>query len=195
LTRFPIWISESTNYKNKQLGTGGAAKIIKKAGRKAGISNKKLTMYTLRHSRATHLANHFTEPKMWKYFGWAAGTNVTKTYIHLSGIDVDEDLFALNEGRERRDTFYKLKPLKCIRCNESLSPNSNFCNKCALPINLSEQYLQEKDIESENHKLKVEFDNFQKEMDNKISKILDIIAVHPELKYIKTEVLQKKILI
>ena len=39
----------------------------------------------------------------------------------------------------------ELKPLKCTRCNESLSPNSYFCSKCALPINLRDQYLQEKD--------------------------------------------------
>ncbi|HJS64425.1 MAG TPA: hypothetical protein VJ767_06165 [Nitrososphaeraceae archaeon] len=67
---FHIWISESTNYKNKPLGLGGAENIIKEALYKAGLDNKDKRLYVLRHSRATHLCKYLTEAQMCTFFGW-----------------------------------------------------------------------------------------------------------------------------
>ncbi|HEY7228373.1 MAG TPA: tyrosine-type recombinase/integrase, partial [Nitrososphaeraceae archaeon] len=91
---YSIWVSESTNYKNKALGIRGAEKIIQKLIK--GIFPEKDTrLYILRHSRATHLAKHLTEAQMWAFFGWTAGSQVVRRYIHLSGRDIDSTLVSL----------------------------------------------------------------------------------------------------
>ena len=43
--------------------------IIEETLPKAGLTNKYRRLYLLRHSRATHLANHLTEAKMCIIFG------------------------------------------------------------------------------------------------------------------------------
>jgi integrase len=192
--QFPIWISEATNYKNKYLELGGAQKIMKVSLERAGLENKHGRLYDLRHARATHLAKYLTEAQMWTFFGWVPGTNVIRRYVHLSGRDIDSTLLAISEGKQVVLEQYKLKSTQCIRCHEKMYPDSNFCDKCGLSIDLNREYLEEKDTEAKYHKLQLDFDNLRKETDNKLSKILEIMAVHPELGCIKSEILLNKIL-
>ncbi len=120
---YPIWISEATNFKNNALGLRGAEKVIEEVLPGAGLTNKHARLYILRHSRATHLAKHLTEAQMCVFFGWVQGTQVVRRYIHLSGKDVDNVLLAINEGDKARVTEeYQLKPIKCTRCSEAISP-------------------------------------------------------------------------
>jgi integrase/recombinase XerD len=152
---YPLWISEATNYKNEALGIRGAEKIIGVSLLRSGLANKHARLYILRHSRATHLAKHLTEAQMCTFFGWVVGTQVVRRYIHLSGKDVDSPLFALNEGGQVKEDNYKMKTLKCKRCSETISPSGvNFCPKCALPINLNNEYTREMELEKENATLK-----------------------------------------
>lgn len=141
--RFPVWISEATNYKNRALGIRGAEKIVENTLGRAGFVNKQPRLYILRHSRATHLAKHLSEAQLWTFFGWCPGTKVVRHYVHLSGKDVDDALFALNGDEGLKTRKYSPKAQQCIRCNEQISPGSNFCKRCALPINFSEEYLTE----------------------------------------------------
>jgi integrase/recombinase XerD len=69
--RFPMWISEATNYKNQPLGLRGAEKIVEGVMRKGRFVNKHARLYILRHSRATHLAKHLSEAQLWTFFGWS----------------------------------------------------------------------------------------------------------------------------
>ena len=155
---YPLWVSEATNFKNNALGIRGAEKIIEDVLPKTGISNKHARLYILRHSRATHLARHFTEAQMCTFFGWVQGTQVVRRYIHLSGKDLDDKLLALNEGVENIKTEeYKLKPIKCQRCSENISSiGSSFCMKCGLSVKIADQYVQETEIERENKELKLQ---------------------------------------
>src|SRR5439155_25865604 len=148
---YPLWISEATNYKNEALGIRGAEKIIKVALLTCKLPNKHARLYILRHSRATHLAKHLTEAQMCTFFGWVQGTQVVRRYIHLSGKDVDNALLALSEGGEIKTEQYKLKNLICKRCSETISSaGMNFCPRCALPINLNNEYTREMELEEEN---------------------------------------------
>ncbi len=155
---FPIWISEATNYKNQQLGIRGAEKIIEKTMDKAKISNKQHRLYILRHSRATQLSKYLSEAQMCTMFGWRLGTKVVRNYIHLSGKDIDNVLISLNENGKVIQDEYKIKPLKCVKCRENISPNSNFCGKYSLPITLAEQYFNEINLIQENQKLQNKLD-------------------------------------
>jgi site-specific recombinase XerD len=173
---YPLWISEATNCKNEALGIRGAEKIIGIVLKRSGLSNKHARLYILRHSRATHLAKHLTEAQMCTFFGRVLGTDVVRRYIHLSGKDVDNTLFAINDEGRIRKGEYKLKSLKCIRCSETISPTMNFCSKCALPVNVNNEYTREMELEKENKILKEKYDHEMKaireEMENKFQQIL-----------------------
>jgi site-specific recombinase XerD len=163
--QYPLWISTATNFKNQPLGLRGAQKIIEETLPKAGLTNKHRRLYILRHSRATHLANHLTEAQMCIFFGWQLGTKVVRRYIHLSGKDVDNTLIALNEGAGQIKTEeYKLKSILCKRCSETISPGMNFCSRCALPVNLDNEYTREMELENENKILKEKYEHDMKSM-------------------------------
>ena len=196
MAQYPLWISEATNFKNQQLGLRGAQKIIEEALPKTGLSNKHARLYILRHSRATHLANHLTEAQMCVFFGWQHGTKVVRRYIHLSGKDVDKALIALTEGGQAKVEEYKLKSLICKRCSESISIGMNFCSKCALPINLDNEYTREMELEKENRFLKEKYEQDMKlmreEMNQQLSQIMSMIQQNSQLAYIKPEALTTK---
>ncbi|MDP9288905.1 MAG: tyrosine-type recombinase/integrase [Thermoproteota archaeon] len=194
---YPIWISEATNFKNKALGLRGAQKIIEQASPRSGLHNKHARLYILRHSRATHLAKHLTEAQMCTFFGWVVGTQVVRRYVHLSGKDVDSTLLALAEGEQMKTTEYKLKSLKCKRCSEMISPTMNFCSKCALPVDLNNEYTREMVLENENMGLREKLDQGMKamreEMNQKFNQIMSVIQENPRLSHVKPEVLAMKI--
>lgn len=125
-----LWLAEATNHKHKPLGLRGAEIMFARVMKRAGI-DKDSRLYVLRHSRATHLASKLTEAEMCKFFGWTLGTKVVKRYIHLAGIDIDKKLLqmqGLTIDKEREG----LKVKRCIRCQELLSPNHDYCLKCGL---------------------------------------------------------------
>jgi integrase/recombinase XerD len=191
---FSIWISESTNYKNKALGIRGAEKIIQKLI-KSIYPEKDTRLYILRHSRATHLAKHLTEAQMWTFFGWTAGSQVVRRYIHLSGRDIDSTLVSLAKTGNMENNLqeYKFKPKKCNRCFEEIAPGNKYCGKCALPVKLSEQYLKEKDLEIKNRNLKTRMESFERNMNEKITKLMLLIQQVPKLAYIKPDALLSKL--
>jgi hypothetical protein len=196
MAQYPLWISEATNFKNQQLGLRGAQKIIEETLPKTGFSNKHARLYILRHSRATHLANHLTEAQICVFFGWQHGTKVVRRYIHLSGKDVDKALIALTEGGQAKVEEYRLKSLRCKRSSESISIGMNFCSKCALPINLNNEYTREMELEEENRFLKEKYEQDMKlmreEMNQQFTKIMSMIQKNPKLLQVKPEVLSKK---
>jgi integrase/recombinase XerD len=193
---YPLWISEATNYKNEALGIRGAEKIIGVALRRSGLTNKHARLYILRHSRATHLAKHLTEAQTCTFFGWVLGSQVVRRYIHLSGKDVDNVLLAINEEGQVKKEEYKLKSLKCTRCSETISPGMNFCSKCALPVNLNNEYTREMELEKENEILKEKYEQdmrtMREEMNQQLAQIMSMIQQNPILSQVKPEALVKK---
>jgi integrase/recombinase XerD len=196
LDYYPLWISEATNFKNEALGIRGAEKIIGVALRRPGLTNKHARLYVLRHSRATHLAKHLTEAQLCTFFGWVLGSQVLRRYIHLSGKDVDNALLAINEGQVKKED-YKLMSLKCKRCSESISPGMNFCSRCALPVNLDNEYTREMELENENKILKEKYENDMKsmraEMNQQFTQIISMIQQNPKLSQVKPEILTRKV--
>jgi site-specific recombinase XerD len=80
---YPIWVSQSTNYKNNALGLRGSEKIIEESLPRSGLANKHARLYILRHSRATHLAKHLTEAQMCVFLAGLSGQKLyDDTYIY-----------------------------------------------------------------------------------------------------------------
>jgi hypothetical protein len=131
------------------------------------------------------------------FFGWVTGTQVVSRYVHLSGKDVDDALLALNEGGPMHREEHKLKSSKCKRCSESISPTMIFCSRCALPVNLNNEYTKEMELEKENKELNEKFGQqiiaLREEMNHRLSRIISMIQQNPKLVYIKPEALANKI--
>ncbi|HIP31889.1 MAG TPA: integrase [Crocinitomicaceae bacterium] len=98
-------------------------KEIKKAAKRAGI-RKPVNPHNFRHSRATFLANYFTEAQMSQWFGWVPASRMLSRYVHLSGRDIDRAYAILHgfEGEEEKRP--KFVPKKCPRCElEKVAPD------------------------------------------------------------------------
>jgi hypothetical protein len=84
------------------------------------------------------------------------------------------------------------KSLKCIRCSEDIVLGSNFCGKCSLPLNSSNKYTREMDLENENKDLKLEIESIRQEMNKQFGIIMSMIQQNAQLAYIKPEALTQK---
>ena len=71
----------------------------------------------------------------------------------------------------------------------------NFCSKCALPVNLNNEYTREMELEQENRDLKISIRSVREDMNQlnqQFSQIMSMIQQNPQLAQIKPEVLTKK---
>ena len=105
--------------------------------------------YLLRHSRATHLANHLTEAQMNAVLGWVQGSNMPAVYVHLSGRDVDRALLAAHgieeESREAKEEDTALKPIPCPRCKTVNPAGALYCSAGSLALSVKAVELIEED--------------------------------------------------
>lgn len=102
-------------------------KDIKTVAKKAGIK-KPVNPHNFRHSRATFLANYFTEAQLSQWFGWVPASRMPARYVHLSGRDIDKAYAVLHGLEGEEEKMPKFVPKKCPRCElEKISPDSKFC--------------------------------------------------------------------
>ena len=109
----------------KRLTSVGVNQVLKKIAKKSGIT-KRIYPHLFRHSRATHLAKYLTEQEMKIYFGWSMGSEMVKTYVHLSCRDLDEKILMLNElkGKEHLEfREFMIKMFKAYKERELSLPN------------------------------------------------------------------------
>ncbi len=131
----PLWIKNTSREQQEKgafqaMSYGAVRKILSKAFLSAGVK-KRFNPHNFRHSRATSLANSFTEAQLKEMFGWTQGSDMASRYVHLSGRDVDKALmksYGLDIPEEERDS--PLKPLVCAKCNTTNPPTFSYCSKC-----------------------------------------------------------------
>jgi integrase/ribosomal protein L40E len=109
------------------------ANILKAAKRRSGLT-KRIYPHLFRHSRATHLAQDFTEQELKIIFGWSGGSKMPATYVHLSGADLDRKMLQkrgiISElGKKQKE---ELKPIICKNCNCENSATARFCSQCGI---------------------------------------------------------------
>ncbi len=75
---------------------------------------------------------------------------------------------------------------------EFMSIGMNFCSKCALPVNLNNEYTREMELEKENSVLKMEINSIREEMNKQFTKIMSMIQQNPLLACIKPEAFKEK---
>ena len=114
-------------------------KTISRIGKEAGIK-KRTNPHILRHSRATVLANYLTEAQMCEFFGWTQGSRMPRTYVHLSGRDIDKainKIYGLEEEEDEKERT--IQPQKCPRCGYINAPTDRYCGRCALILDEKER--------------------------------------------------------
>jgi len=107
--------------------------LLREIAERASV-NKPMYPYQFRHSRATYLANWLTEAQMCQYFGWVQGSDRPRTYVHLSGRDIDLAYDRMHGLAERDEDRPRLSPRECPRCGEMNGAKAKFCARCALPL-------------------------------------------------------------
>ena len=130
-----LWTSIGTKNRNKVLKYNSLREILKAVSAKAGIK-KRVNPHIFRHSRATHLANKLTEAQMCEYFGWRQGSDMPRTYVHLSGRDVDNailEMHGLKKTDDKNDNTH-LKQKQCSICGETNEFELDVCRRCARPL-------------------------------------------------------------
>jgi site-specific recombinase XerD len=132
----PLWVSIGTVNHHQPLEYGACRKMLQEVAKKAGIK-KAINPHNYRHSRATSLANHFTEAQMNEYFGWIQGSDISQVYVHLSGRDLDDCVLNLRGMKPKEEKIETtLAPKKCPRCGTINKSTGKFCIRCGLTLDL-----------------------------------------------------------
>ncbi len=108
-------------------------KVLLMAKARAGIS-KPVNPHHFRHSRATYMAQHLTEAQMKEYFGWGQDSRMAARYVHLSGKQVDDAVLRMCGLKKREEEKDILKREPCPRCKFLNEINSDYCQKCWIPL-------------------------------------------------------------
>jgi integrase len=135
----PLWVGvEQPSPDGGPIGYRTVFKVLRKAADRAGVS-KPVNPHSFRHSRATAVAQNpqVSTSVLEKFFGWEPGSPMAKTYVHLSGKDV-EDALARAHGIEigRTEAPRAQLPRVCVRCSTSNDPVAKFCLQCGGPLSL-----------------------------------------------------------
>jgi hypothetical protein len=148
-----LWLNQGQVNRGEPMDYAGVRKLLKSIAKRAGI-NKAVNPHNFRHSRSTFLATgRLNEAQMCEYLGWAQGSRIPQTYVHLSGRDVDDAILKLS-GMKKEEKDEKESPLqtkKCQRCG-NLS-TGNFCSKCGAVLDIKTALQMEDKMKDANELL------------------------------------------
>jgi site-specific recombinase XerD len=117
-------------------------KLLVRAKERAGI-DKPVNPHHFRHSRATYLANKYTEAQLCEWFGWVQGSDVPAKYVHLSGRDIDNAYYELH-GLETPDEDDEDDTVtKCPRCEELNESDAAFCMRCGFALDQDAESIED----------------------------------------------------
>lgn len=140
----PLWVNIGEVNVGDQMNYPAIRKMLKEVRNRSSI-DKPANPHHFRHSRATYMANRFTEAQLCEWFGWVQGSDVPSRYVHLSGRDIDNEydrLHGIEEEDQKKES--KLTPKECPRCNEKNPPKSKYCNRCAMALTIEASQEMEK---------------------------------------------------
>ncbi|MFH1770117.1 MAG: tyrosine-type recombinase/integrase [archaeon] len=150
----PLWLSRGTYHHLKRLKYQGFTKIIKKAFSECNM-DRKCNPHLFRHSRASELCKTLTEAQMCQYFGWVVGSGQIRTYVHISGRDIDASILKYNgieiDANEDNDNKI-LQRQSCPRCNTTNSATSKYCSQCSSVLDFKEALETEEILKTETDK-------------------------------------------
>jgi len=147
-----IWIALGKRNRGTQMMYAAIRMMIKRTALKAGIQ-KRVYNHLFRHSRSTELAQHLTQAQMEEHLGWVHGSDMPRTYIHMSGKQVDDALLKIHGIVKDEDTMPELTSAACERCGTVNGPTSKFCSRCGMAMSV----IDAVNVDEERDKIATEF--------------------------------------
>jgi site-specific recombinase XerD len=132
-----LWVNINAKNSKEVINYRVILKMLMNTKKKADIK-KPINPYHFRHSRATYMANHFTEAQLCEWFGWVQGSKIPATYVHLSGQDIDNaymQMFGI-KTKESEELETELKNIKCPRCGYDNGSVVKFCGRCGMALDM-----------------------------------------------------------
>ena len=129
-----------------QMTAASLAKVLNTTSKRAGIRH--VYPHLFRHTRATILARSVAEAPLESQMGWVHGSNMTRTYVHLSLKDQESAIVsAYKPGEVKHEVKIEIPiPKTCPRCNTENSTGSKFCHVCGMNLSEKEVIESETDI-------------------------------------------------
>ena len=119
---------------------------LRKALKRAGIT-KRIHPHLFRHTRASIIAQKAVPTSIFEAeMGWVPGSRQVRTYVHLTGKQVDDSYLEAMGIKKKEEFHEEMKPRLCPRCSEPNVSTATRCRKCWLPMNevgVREQETQE----------------------------------------------------
>lgn len=108
---------------------------LQRIAKRAEVQHK-VNPHSFRHARATHLAQHLSESLLCEYMGLTQGSKMVRTYVHLSGHDLDKKLFQMYglESVEKERDKLQLNVVQCPFCRAMNTPAARVCLNCRRPL-------------------------------------------------------------
>lgn len=137
---------------------------LQKIAKRAGIQ-KKVNPHNFRHSRASFLASRLTESQLEQYLGWQHGSTMPRTYVHMSGRDIDQSLREMHglptEAKKDGPTV-RLCPI----CKSINQVKAVVCQNCKRPLDMAaEDYISLEDrfaaLQHEHERLRQEHETLK----------------------------------
>ena len=127
----PLWIDTT---RHEFMKYDAIRKQLQKIAKRAGVK-KNVNPHNFRHSRASYLASRLTESQLEEYLGWEHGSAMARTYVHLSGRDVDEQLLRLHglDGEQKKD---EPTVKRCPFCKAINAIGHTVCHNCKRPLEM-----------------------------------------------------------
>jgi integrase len=130
-----LWINVGQRNRGAHMRYPGFCVLIKRIAKNAGIE-KRVYNHLFRHSRSTELSQHLTEAQMEEHLGWIHGSKMPRTYIHMSGRQMDDAILKIHGIVKKEDLKPELTSVTCSRCEHVNGPTSDFCCKCGMTLTI-----------------------------------------------------------
>ena len=134
---------------------------------------KPINPHNFRHSRASELGGEpgMTEQILCRYFGWEIGSDMPRTYLHLTDEQVKRAILNVH-GKAKDEPPKKIETHRvCQACKAENPLGLDYCGKCGQPLDSDKQITRIGELESEIEKMGKKQEAQKKEMDNLARKL------------------------
>jgi integrase/recombinase XerD len=156
----PLFIGLGNKQFGERIQVQTLRRVFKECAKRIGIGRPVWT-YLLRHTSITREANNgLTEQQLKAFYGWSADSRMLKVYSHLTSEDVNKKRLEQAGVIKAKEESRELKQRKCPRCGAENTPTSDFCCKCASPLD-EEKYREMLSKTQELETLKTEIEKIR----------------------------------
>ena len=160
------------------------------------LKTKKWNPYCIRHSAITSDSDFLPEYALKKKVRWSMNSKQGTRYIkRRMGNDLKQRILEHNGILSPQELERKPSILTCPRCNLVNSIENKYCSKCSYPLVPSAfeeiKIAEEIKINQLEKRYQKDINEFRRQTDEKLDRILSIIEANPKLARVKKEVLKK----